>query len=308
MNAGGSYILITPAKNEEALIGTTIESVVNQTRRPAEWVIVSDGSTDRTDAIVQAASAMHPWIRLLALAPRPNRNFAAVVRATETGLSFLSVDDYDYVGLLDADVRFQPDYFERVMEEFEADPELGLAGGTVIDWGHPRDRFPRNLEDVPGAVQFFRRRCFENLGGLLAIPEGGWDALTCARARMTGYKTRLLTSLVVDHLKPRNVAEGGLMRRYAQLGLRDYALGYHPAFEGLKCLRRLKESPFIISGLARWTGYCWGAVRRRKRLIPRDLLQFVRNEQSIKIRQLFGLARNSRPAGTLVSAGKSEAR
>jgi len=82
----GQYVLITPAKNEEVSIGVTIESVVNQTVRPAEWVIVSDGSTDRTDEIVRTAAMTNPWIRLLPLPPRAQRSFAAVVHATEAGV------------------------------------------------------------------------------------------------------------------------------------------------------------------------------------------------------------------------------
>ncbi|MBV8277178.1 MAG: glycosyltransferase family 2 protein, partial [Verrucomicrobia bacterium] len=197
------YVLLTPVKNEESTIGITIESVVKQSVLPTEWIIVSDGSTDRTDSIVDDAAQTHQWIRLIALAVRPTRSFSAVVHATETGVKALISTDYRYLGLLDADVRFGPNYFERLIGHFEQEPKLGLAGGMVVDVGSSKQRVPRNLEDVPGAVQFFRRTCFDSLGGLLAIPEGGWDALTCAKARMNGFGTRLIPELVVDHLKPR---------------------------------------------------------------------------------------------------------
>ena len=279
------YVLVTPAKNEETSIGITIASVVNQTVRPAEWVIVSDGSTDRTEEIVRAAAVAHPWIRLLPLSARPHRSFAAVVQATEAGVRALTVDGYEYLGLLDSDVRFQPDYFEQVIRQFESSPRLGLAGGVVLDLGEPRDRLPRNRDDVPGAAQFFRHQCFEELGGLLAIPEGGWDALTCARARMLGYETRLLTHLIMDHLKPRNISEGSLLRRTWQLGVRDYALGYRPLFECAKCLGRLLESPLFVGSIARWVGYCCATIQRRKRMIPGDLLKFVRIEQKRRLWQ-----------------------
>lgn len=284
------YVLVTPVKNEESFIGQTIDSVVNQTVRPAEWMVVSDGSTDRTDEIVRAAAAMHPWIRLLPLPPRAQRSFAAVVHATEAGIRALAAKDYEFIGLLDSDVRFQPDYFERVLESFAASPRLGLAGGVVIDIGLPKDRFPRNRQDVPGAMQFFRRACFEQLGGLVAIPEGGWDALTCARARMLGYETRLLTHLVVDHLKPRNIAEGGVFRRKWQMGVRDYALGYHPLFELVKCLGRWRDPPLLLGACCWWTGFCAAMVRRRPRQIPASLLAFVRREQQLRLWRLLGLS------------------
>ena len=283
------YVLITPARNEEAFIGETIDAVCAQDLRPLEWIVVSDGSTDRTDEIVRAAAAKHSWIRLVSLAPRDGHCFAAVVRATEVGLGKLKNVEYDFIGLLDADVRFEPDYFTRVISEFEDCSDLGVAGGMVVDTGCSRDELPRNRMEIPGAVQFFRREWFEALGGLLAIPEGGWDTLTCARARQLGYQTRLLTALVVEHLKPRNVAKGGLWQRNKQLGVRDHALGYHPLFEIVKCTSRWKEHPFLAAALARGVGYLSAEINARPRLIPPELRDFIRKEQTDRLLRLVRL-------------------
>ena len=283
------YVLLTPAKNEESTLAITIDSVVRQSLLPMEWIIVSDGSTDQTDALVQAAARTNPWIRLVQLPVRLTRSFSAVVQATETGVKSLKSTEYQYLGLLDADLRFAPNYFERIIERFEQNPLLGLAGGMVVDVGTSKNQRPRNLQDVPGAVQFFRKICFESLGGLLAIPEGGWDALTCAKARMNGFQTSLIPELVVDHLKPRNVSQGGIIRRKFQLGVRDYALAYHPAFELVKCIGRTGESPFILAALARLTGFCLAGLRRQSRLLSPELAQFVQQEQMRRLRRMFGL-------------------
>ena len=285
-----TYVLVTSVRDEETTIGLTIGSVLKQTVLPREWVIVSDGSTDGTDGIVRQAAALHPWIRLVSLALRSGRSFAAVVHNTEAGIRHLECQDYRYLGLLDGDVTFQTDYFEQLIRRFEAEPSLGLAGGVVIDIGLPRDRFPRNRIDVPGAVQFYRRECFERIGGLIPIPEGGWDGTTCAMARMNGYKTRLFTDLVVDHLKPRNISEGGVVRRKWQMGVRDYAAGYHPVFETVKCLSRLKDSPWLIGAGAWWVGYCMASLQRRKRVVPPQLIEYIRHEQSTRLRRCFGMA------------------
>jgi hypothetical protein len=293
-----SYVLVTPVRDEEATIGRTIAAVVHQTVRPREWVIVSDGSTDETDEIIRDAMEDHPWIRLLCLSPRPGRSFAAVVHNTEAGIRHLNAADYGFLGLLDADVTFQADYFETLLRRFDADPALGLAGGVVIDVGLPKDRFPRNRIDVPGAVQFFRRECFERIGGLIPIPEGGWDGMTCAMARMHGYRTRLFTDLPVDHLKPRNISEGGVVRRKWQMGVRDYAAGYHPLFETVKCVSRLKEPPMVIGAVAWWTGYCTAALQRRSRIVPPSVVEHVRSEQIDRLRSFsrFGRGGGDAPA------------
>jgi biofilm PGA synthesis N-glycosyltransferase PgaC len=288
MNPLPIYVLVTPVRDEEATIGKTIDSVIRQTLLPREWVIVSDGSTDRTDEIVRAAAADHPWIRLLALKPRPGRSFAAVVHNTEAGIRHLNFQGYAFLGLLDSDVTFQTDYFEQMIRHFDAEPKLGLAGGVVIDVGLPRDRFPRNRIDVPGAVQFFRRECFEKIGGLVPIPEGGWDGMACAMARMNGYQTRLFTDLVVDHLKPRNISEGGAVRRKWQMGVRDYAAGYHPLFEAVKCVSRLKDPPLVIGAVAWWIGYSGALLGRRERVVPAKVVDYVRHEQ---MQRLFKIMR-----------------
>lgn len=154
-----TYVLVTPARNEAATIEETIKSVLSQSHLPVEWVIVSDGSTDRTDEIVREYSRMHTFLRLLRLEGRPMRGFASVVFATESGVKVLHTKDYDFIGLLDADVRFQSNYFELVLERFSSAPKLGLAGGLVVDVGGGRI-IHQYMKDVAGAVQCFRRDCF----------------------------------------------------------------------------------------------------------------------------------------------------
>lgn len=281
------YVLVTPTRDEEAVIGETIASVTSQTCLPAQWIIVSDGSTDRTDAIIDAARAEHPWITLIQLPSRDSRCFGAVARATKLAIKALEVDDWEFIGLLDSDLRFSSDYFAQVIHAFEQNPKLGLAGGRVLDPSENPKKLPDNRHDVPGAVQFFRRDCFESLSDIHAIPEGGWDMLTCAESRMNGFETKLLTNLTVDHLKPRNIAHGGIIRRRWQMGVRDYALGYHPAFETVKCLRKIRQSPVILSSVFWWCGYITAFLSRKKRRILEALLRYIRREQIQRLRKTF---------------------
>lgn len=282
-----SFVLVTPTRDEEKTIGETINSVIAQTYRPAEWVIVSDGSTDRTDAIIQDAQKDHSWIKLIKLPQRKERCFGAVARATKIATEELTVQGYEFIGLLDSDLRFKPDYFEKVISEFRQNPKLGLAGGRVLDPTDSRDLVPDNKLDVPGAVQFFRRTCFEKLSDIHAIPEGGWDMLTCLESRMNGFDTRLLVPLVVEHLKPRNIAHGSIVQRRWQCGVRDYVLGYHPIFETVKCLRRIKQKPLLISAASWWLGYMAAYCTRKKKSIPDDLLKFIRKEQKQRLHNVF---------------------
>jgi glycosyltransferase involved in cell wall biosynthesis len=285
-----AYVLVTPVRNEEGTIPITIESVISQTILPKEWIIVSDGSTDRTDEIVRRHSAQHAFIRLMRLEGSHTPNFASVVHAIEAGCGALLSADYEYIGLLDADVRFAGDYYQQLIGKFSDSPKLGLAGGWVKDLVKGKLQGGRlNPKEVAGATQFFHRSCFESLGGLIAIPEGGWDAITCVRARMHGYETRTFPDVIMEHLKPRNSIYGSSIRRKWQMGARDYALGSHPMFETLKCLGRIAEQPLFLGALARLAGYVRRSLQGRQVLLPPELVRFIRDEQMARVVALGGM-------------------
>ena len=79
------YVVITPARDEAQFIELTIRSVIGQTLLPVKWVIVSDGSTDGTDDIVKKYMAEYPWIELVRMPERRERNFAGKAHAFNAG-------------------------------------------------------------------------------------------------------------------------------------------------------------------------------------------------------------------------------
>ncbi len=89
MTERSTYILITPARNEAKYIEKTLQSVAAQSVLPAAWVIVSDGSTDRTDEIVQAYEQKFSFIKLLHRPPDTTRNFGSKAAAIRAGVDCL---------------------------------------------------------------------------------------------------------------------------------------------------------------------------------------------------------------------------
>ena len=122
------YVLITPARNEVQFIERTIRSVVKQTTRPAKWIIVSDGSTDGTDAMVSKYAAEHEWIELVRMPERRERHFAGKVHAFNAGYARVKDVNYQMIGSLDADISFDEDYFPFLLRKLAEDPALGLVG------------------------------------------------------------------------------------------------------------------------------------------------------------------------------------
>ena len=173
-----TYVLMTAARNEEEFIEKTLQSVVEQTVLPRKWVIVSDGSTDRTDEIVREYAEKYPWIALVRREPDKQRNFGSKALALREAMPLIETVGYDFIGNLDADVSFEETYFENLFAFFEAEPELGLGGGKI--YNKHKDGFKKEMSTdsaVAGAVQMFRRQCFEDVGGYLPISTGGIDTV-----------------------------------------------------------------------------------------------------------------------------------
>ena len=172
------YVLITPAHNEEAFIERTLASMVAQTRLPERWVIVDDGSTDRTAQIVEGYASRYPWIELFRMPERIDRSFAGKVHAFNAGLERARSLEFDVIGNLDADLSFDPEYLEFLIGKFAEDPRLGVAGTPFTEddgYDTARDSF-EGENHVAGGCQLFRRQCFEKVGGY--IPNrGGRDRL-----------------------------------------------------------------------------------------------------------------------------------
>src|SRR6516162_3973080 len=163
MKSLSSYVMVTAAYNEERLIEQAIDSILSQTILPAKWIIVSDGSTDRTDEIVSRYTAEHDFIQLLRISEDHARNFAAQVNAINRGLSLLESMDYDFVANIDADITLEPDYFERLLERFRQNPHLGLGGGAIYERygaGGFAERRGNSVTSVAHGCQLFRRECF----------------------------------------------------------------------------------------------------------------------------------------------------
>jgi hypothetical protein len=96
---------------------------------------------------------------------------------------------------------------------------------------------------------------------------------------MNGFRTRTVEELEVEHLKPRNAAEGDVWKRHRQLGARAYAVGSHPVFEFTKCAYRCFQRPLLIGGAMRFAGFVNCYLKRKKRQLSPDVIHFIRDEQ-----------------------------
>src|SRR5215472_9496462 len=259
-----TYVLVTPARDEVRFIESALRSVVAQKVRPIKWVVVSDGSTDGTDEVVEKYSLEYSWIELIRIPHRMGRDFAGKVHAFNAGYARLKNLPYHAIGSMDADISFDADYFSFLLGKLAEDSRLGLVGTPFEDGSHQ--------------TYDYRFTSIEHVSG----------------ARMKGWKTRTFTEKVCQHHREMGTAVcGGLGARFRQ-GIKDYAFGAHPVWEWFRFAYQMTRRPWLLGGLALASGYLWAAMQRLERPIPREMVAFRRNEQMLRLKRLL-LRNNSRP-------------
>jgi biofilm PGA synthesis N-glycosyltransferase PgaC len=304
----GTYVLITPVRDEEEFVRFALDSVVAQTRRPERWVIVDDASRDTTAAVLEQHARGHDFIRIVRIADRGDRNFARKAQAFKRGLEELRDCDYDFIGNLDGDISLASDYYARVLAEFDLDPRLGIAGGIV--YTNVAGRFEttdETLDSVGGAVQLFRRPCFEAVGGYPALRRGGIDAAAEITARMRGWRVRKCLDLQVLEHRRTGSAECSPLRARFREGRRFQSLGYDPLFYVARSLYRIANKPMLVGSLAGLAGFLAGSVTRRSIALGPDVVEFLRHEQRAKLRQMMrgSSRRHTTPSPPETAASRS---
>ena len=297
-----NYVLITPARNEEAYIGLTLRSMIAQTVRPLRWVIVSDGSTDRTDEIVGEYAKQHDWIELVRMPERGERDFGGKVLCFEAGHGRMQGLNYDLVGNLDADLSFEPELFAMLLGKFSENPKLGVAGAPFTEGKGTYDFRYSNIEHVSGACQLFRRDCFAEIGGYHAMKGGGIDVLAVLKARMKGWQTRTFPEQVCFHHRPMGSANDSAVRLYYRLGQKDFMVGNHALWQLFRSLYKMRSTPVIIGGFALLAGYLSFALKGVKRLVPEEVVRFQRREQMARLKGIV-LRKSAKGSSTVSGYG-----
>ena len=288
--ANSRYVLVTAAKNEEAYIRKTLESVVLQTRWPALWLIVSDGSTDRTDELAGEFARRYDFIRLLRLENGSERSFSSKAFALNAGYDELKHLEFDFIGILDGDISLPANYYEELLRQFETRPALGLAGGAIVEnWeGRWELRQGDSLVNVGGQMQLFRRQCYADIGKFEPLRWGGEDTVANFMARRRGWQVGVYRELRVCHHRRSGTAGATVYRARFRSGMSDYYMGYHPLFEFAKCLRRILEPPRGVGSVLRLCGYIWPGLIRRKPSVSADFVRYLRRCQMQKLLRAGG--------------------
>lgn len=277
-------LIITPVRNEERHIEGVARALAAQTRPPALWVVVDDNSTDGTgDALARLAERID-FMKVVSTSPNFTRQsadrlaVAAAPRAFNFGLGAAGdLSTYTHIGKLDGDVELRPDYYERILARFDADPSLGIAGGMILERREGEWQPTASArEHVRGALKLYTRECFADIGGV--VERLGWDGIDEVLARMRGYTTCSFDDAEALHYRETGSADGRL-RGHVRWGEAHWILNHGLLWTTARAFKTARLRPRGASGAAYLYGYARAAMRRVPRVEVEGYREFVRAEQ-----------------------------
>ena len=288
MNFPRRYLLISPCRNEAQYLRRTLGSVAAQSVQPTVWVIVDDGSTDGTPAILEEYARRLPYLRVVRRTDRGRREVGpGVVEAFYAGLQTVRLADFDYLCKLDMDLDLPARYFELMMERMESDPRIGTTSGKPW-FVHPRSGalVPEICGDEMsvGATKFYRVACFREIGGF--VRQVMWDAIDCHRARMLGWiaESRAHEAVRYIHLRPMGASQKGIWTGRMRAGFGQYYMGTSPLYYSVVAVYRLPAHPALIGSVAMLWGYFRSWLKNLPRYDDLEFRRFVRSYQHACLR------------------------
>jgi exopolysaccharide biosynthesis WecB/TagA/CpsF family protein len=295
MRASPKYVIISPCRDEAAFMRRTLESVKRQSVPPDLWVVVDDGSTDETPAILEQYARELPYLRVVRRENRGRRSVGpGVIEAFYAGYRTIEPREFDYVCKLDLDLDLPPAYFESLMQRMEVEPRLGTCSGKPYFANHAGRLVSERCGDEMsvGMSKFYRTECFLEIGGF--VPHVMWDGIDCHRCRMANWSARSFDDFEVRfvHLRPMGSSDKSMWNGRWRHGTGQWFMGTGLAYMTASALYRSTRPPLIVGGMAMWLGYVASMLAREPRYPDLEFRAVLRRFQSESL--LLGKRRASR--------------
>ena len=283
------FILITPVKNEEKNLCDVIESVINQTIRPALWLIVDDGSTDNSPEIIQNFMSKHNWIKTIHLPPKPRDIVFHVSYVYKSGFDFIikycdeNKIEYNFIASLDADTVLEPEYFEKILRKFETNEKLGIASGGLYHEVNGEIKLSTRVENFPsGTGRVWSKKCFFDTGGFSLEPSA--DSISNIKATLRGWDTLRFNEIMMVEKRLTSSAEG-LWNGYKHNGYMAYYLNKNPLLILLGTFQYTLRKPHYI-GIAFLWGYIVPFIKRKERIKDKEIREYFWNHRLMEYKKI----------------------
>ena len=242
-------------------------------------MIVDNGSSDESpDVIARIVEHLAVCVRDQCAERRPeHRSWPADRRGLPGGCGKSRRAEPDVVLKLDADVSFDPDYFERLLHAFSENDRLGIASGTCYEQnetGEWRATYTTRGH-VRGATRAYRSECFRSVTPL--EERMGWDGIDELRAQVAGWQTASIPDVRFYHHRPLGARERAWSKWVGQGDMAHY-MGYRFAYLLARTGYRMIREP-AAAGMV-W-GYLSAVLDRREQYADPQVRDHLRRQQSI---------------------------
>jgi glycosyltransferase involved in cell wall biosynthesis len=288
VNTSRRYLLISPCRDEAQYLRRTLDSVAAQSVPPALWVVVDDGSTDDTPAILEEYARRLPYLRVVRRNDRGRRQVGpGVIEAFYAGLETARLDEFEYVCKLDMDLDLPAGYFELLIRRMESNARIGTTSGKPW-FVHPQTGVlvPEVCGDEMsvGMTKFYRVACFKEIGGF--VQQVMWDGIDCHRARMLGWIAESvdLEPIRFVHLRPQGASHKGIWTGRLRKGFGQYFMGTSPLYYVAVVIYHLPAYPVFIGSVAMLWGYVGSWLKHLPRYDDLEFRSFLRSYQHACLR------------------------
>ncbi len=278
-----NHIVVTPCKNEEEYISTLIESMLSQTIRPKEWIIIDNGSIDNSPNIIKKVSKKEKWIKYFYVKSGKQRNRGLeIAKLFAFGIERANTENWEYCSKIDSDMILPIDYFERILQAFYQEKKVGILGGVCFTSSKAGMKRIEKVESdhVRGGLKTYRRECFQDIGGVIIA--NGWDGLDEASAQMRGWKTKNLVQIEVEHRRATGSHRGKIINSYIS-GKYAYFMGYIFPYIFARSIKRIFQRPYIIAGIVMLLGFSKNKLFKKPIYENKEVVAYIRAKQAKRL-------------------------
>ena len=278
-----SHLIITVSRNDSNQLSNLVKTILDQSLRPCQWIIVDDSSTDDTLEKIEPILRENNWISILrgdVFDKSVNRG-ERISRLFTSGINYSDIE-WDFCSKIDSDMELGREYLADITGKFTSNPNLGIASGNCILLKKSnKHKIEKVTSDhTRGGLKTYRRQCYNEIKGI--PPVNGWDTIDNIKAQMEGWETENFSDILALQSRSTGSREGLIKTAFLE-GRKCHFLGYFGPYLFARAVHRMFSKYYFICGLVMLIGYSISIFSRTKKYEERDVSSYLRRKQISKL-------------------------